>query len=370
MGWWEAVLKSVNVRLTLGGITASGWRRPLTAGVIVLISASLSVGCGDLRPSDPSETSSSDAATASRPSTTTELPAVPANPPASIALVTRMLEQGSADALERGVTIYAAVSTDGWNRAAQVNGGEQLRMWSTAKAVTATAALTTAAKKGGQPTSELDAAMRDAIQRSENCRQRRVVLWLQEMAGGPADAADAVRSTLASAGIDDVDVPQTAAAPDAECIDYLNASSATNPLGPSLLLGTAKWTAVGASRFSLGLAAGSFGAAGRKVYCLMKLPKQRSREQKDPTAYTAAVDWGAGKAMASLKPAYKSGWGGVEQQSFIAGQIVALRVHDVYYGVAVFGAPVTQPVNDDPGKTEVPAAVENLLELLAPVLAP
>ncbi len=357
--------------MTLGGITASGRRRPLVAGVIVLISASLSTGCGDLQPSDPSATSSSGAATTSRPSTTTELPAVPANPPASIALVTRMLEQGSADARGRGVKIYAAVSTDGWNRAAQVNGGEQLRMWSTAKAVTATSALTTAAKKGEQPTSELDAAMRDAIQRSENCRQRRVVLWLQEMTGGPDGAADAVRSTLARTGIDDVDVPQTAATPDAECIDYLNASSATNPLGPSLLLGTAKWTAVGASRFSLGLAAGSFGAAGRTVYRLMKLPKQRSREQKDPTAYTAAVDWGAGKAMAGLEPAYKSGWGGVEQRSFIAGQIVALRVHDVYYGVAVFGAPVTtQPVNDDPGKTEVPAAVEDVLELLAPVLAP
>ncbi len=357
--------------MTLGGITASGRRRPLVAGVIVLISASLSTGCGELLPSDPSATSSSGAATTARPSTTTELPAVPANPPASIALVTRMLEQGSTDALERGVTIYAAVSADGWNRAAQVNGGEQLRMWSTAKAVTATSALTTAAKRGKQPTSELDAAMRDAIQRSENCRQRRVVLWLQEMTGGPSGAADAVRSTLASTGIDDVDVPQTAATPDAECIDYLNASSAPNPLGPSLLLGTAKWTAVGASRFSLGLAAGSFGAAGRRVYRLMQLPKQRSREQKDPTAYTAAVDWGAGKkAMAGLKPAYKSGWGGVEQRSFIAGQIVALRVSGVSYGVAVFGAPVTQPVNDDPGKTEVPAAVEDLLALLAPVLAP
>ncbi len=350
-------------------MTVSGW--PLAAGVIVLISASLSVGCGELRPSDPSATSSSGAAAAdSRPLTTTELPIAPANPPASIALVTRMLKRGSADALDRGVKIYAAVSTNGWNRAAQVNGGEQLRMWSTAKAVTATSALTTAAKKGEQPSIEIAEAMRDAIQRSENCRQRRVVLWLQELAGGPSGAADAVRSTLASAGIDDVDVPQTAATPDAECIDYLNASSATNPLGPSLLLGTAKWTAVGASRFSLGLAAGSFGDAGRRVYRLMQLPKLRSREQKDPTAYTAAVDWGAGKAMAGLKPAYKSGWGGVEQRSFIAGQIVALRVSGVDYGVAVFGAPSTQPANDDPGKTAVPAAVENLLELLAPVLAP
>ncbi len=346
-----------------------GDRSSLAFGLILLVSCGGLVGCGKLKSSDPSPLSSPSVANTSAPTTAEDL-AVLQNHSAPIRLVQRTLQRGSDDAQDRGVKIYAAVSADGWKRAAQVNGGEQLRMWSTAKAVTATTSLLTALDEGKPPPSELAEAMRGAIQRSENCRQRRVVLWLQEMAGGPAGAADAVRSTLSSAGADDVEISQTAATPDAECIDYLNASSAANPLGPSLLLGTAKWTPVAASTFSLALAAGEFGSAGRSVYRLMQLPKQRSREQKDPTAYTADVAWGAGKAMDGLKPAYKSGWGGVEQKNFIAGQIIALRVSGVSYGVAVFGSPDVQPANDDPGKTAVPAAVEEVLSLLAPVLAP
>lgn len=281
--------------------------------------------------------------------------------------VQRALRRGAGKASALGVRVSAAVSSSEWPRSAQVRGGDEFRMWSMAKAVTAVAALR-AAKGGGEVPAELRSSVNGAIKGSENCRQRRAVLWLQQLTGGSGEAAAAIRSELKRAGATDFSVSAQPAAPAPDCVEFLKSSSVSDPLAPSLQVGTSTWSVDSASRFALALAEGKLGSAGREVFGVMQMPKRRSREQKNPQDYTAAIDWGAGRELGSLNPAYKAGWGGVEQQKFVAGQLVALSLGVGSFGVAVYAVPDSQPSIDDPGQTKAPAAIEAVLAELRPAL--
>ena len=342
------------------------WRvGSLVAGIAVAV---LTTGC-EVPVFDPSGKAGQD-----EPRETISVPAAPVPttaevPPAvSRQEVQRALRRGAANARTMGVKISAAVSSPEWERPAQVNGSDEYRMWSMAKTVTAVAALRAAREQGTVP-SELRSSINGAIKGSENCRQRLAVLWLQELTGGPEAAADAVSAELDQAGASEVSVSSQPAPPAADCIGFLKASRVPDPLASTLQLGTSTWSVDSASRFALALAEGTLGEPGNEVFGVMQLPKRRSREQKSPGDYTAAIDWGAGRTLSGLNPAYKAGWGGVEQQDFVAGQLVALSLGVGDFGVALYADPDQQPPIDDPGQTKGPAAIEGVLRELRRTIA-
>lgn len=336
------------------------------AAVAVALGAS---GCG-IPVFDPTSNSGDE-----KPRETITVPAAPPPAPATVEEpptasrqdVQRALRRGAAKAGSLGVRLSAAVSSSEWGRPAQVHGSDEFRMWSMAKAVTSVAALRAARSTGDVP-AELRSSISGAIKGSENCRQRRTVLWLQEMTGGTDAAAEAVRAELERAGAGRFSISSQPAPPAQDCIAFLRGSSVPNALKPSLQLGTSTWSVESASRFALALAEGELGSPGREVFGVMQMPKRRSREQENPLDYTASIDWGAGRELGSLNPAYKAGWGGVEQQRFVAGQVVALSLGVGSFGVAVYGVPETQPPIDDPGKTQAPEAIEAALAELKPTL--
>ncbi len=240
--------------------------------------------------------------------------------------------------------------------------GRRMRMWSMSKPVTAIAVLQALESTGARPSAAVRRAMTDAIVRSENCGQRRMVLELQQLAGGTAGAAQAFRTVLGAAGVTRPVIPPEPRPPDAICRDYLtrNAGGLPDPLGNALLLGTAEWTTVDAARFAAALGDERYGDAGETVFSLMRQRKLRSRENTSSDRLTGPLDWGAGKALAGRRPAYKAGWGGVNQRAFLAGQLVALRTPDGVVAIAAMFHPNQQPPLDDPGRTRAGAALEGI----------
>src|SRR4029453_5078416 len=78
--------------------------------------------------------------------------------------------------------------------------------------------------------------------------------------------------------------------------------------------------------------------------------------------FTADLDWGAGRALAELDPAYKAGWGGTLQGAFVAAQGAAAGLPDG--GTRAPGGafhPAAPPSRDDPGLTAGPAAIESVM---------
>lgn len=289
----------------------------------------------------------------------------------------RVLHRAVRDAARLGDgTVQAAVMLDGWRRplvAASEPGAAQrpMRMWSIAKVVTAVALLRELGweTRGGrrEPSDQVAAAMQDALVRSENCRQRRMVLGLQSLAGGPEGAQAALREVLRKAGAEadlDVDVE----APESLCYEYLETQrgSIADPFAPTLLLGTATWRIADLARFLHALGSGVYGRAIQaRLLSLMRAPKGRSTEVPSED-FTADLEWGAGNALAGFNPAYKAGWGGTLQDSFMAAQGAAVELEDGRTMVfAVAFHPHTQPPKDDPGLTAAPAAIERVMGLLA-----
>ena len=271
--------------------------------------------------------------------------AVPAMAAALTSAVRRTEQLGGA--------VEAAVLAPGWS--APVSAGDaqrQVRMWSMSKPVAAVAALE--ATHGTKPSAQLMSAMTRAITRSENCPQRRVVLGLQALTGGPTQARAALRGVLAHAGATHAAITSSAPPPEAACQPYLQSSGLKDPMAGALTLGTSRWTVLDAVHFAAALGAGEYGRPGQTVLGLMQRTKHPSEELGDPSEYTPDPAWGAGKAFAGMHPAYKAGWGGVQQQSFLAGQLVV--VHGV--AIAAFFHPSTQPPIDDPGQTKAPQALE------------
>jgi len=282
------------------------------------------------------------------------------------------LERAVADAgRAAGGTVQAAAMLDGWTRpavAASEPGAERrpMRMWSIAKVVTAVAVLRALGwgdRPGRRPSPQLEEAMHDALVRSENCRQRRMVLGLQQLRGGPDGARSALAEVLAEAGAGaelEVDVE----APESLCLEYLatQEGSIADPYAPTLLLGTATWRIADQAAFLHALGSGTYGEAiERRLLSTMREPKGASTEVPREE-FSAALDWGAGRALAGLDPAYKAGWGGTLQGSFMAAQGAVVELGDgrtIAFAVAFH--PDVQPPKDDPGLTEAPLAIERVL---------
>jgi hypothetical protein len=248
------------------------------------------------------------------------------------------------------------------------------RMWSMSKVATMIALLQSLGwedRPGETPSPEVLEALVGALTRSENCRQRRVVMELQRAVGGIPAARQAIAREFASIGAGVVPGSQVAP-PETLCLPFLEGQrEAPDPLAPTLLLGTSRWRVGDAVRLAHALAVGSFGTAvSEKVLELMQAPKQPSRESQ-PGELTAPLEWGAGTVFADLDPAYKAGWGGSLNGNFLAGQIavVPLSRHE-HLSLAVVFHPDVQPIRDDPGITVAPQGIETVMSAVRSALGP
>lgn len=281
--------------------------------------------------------------------------------------VAAALSAGVRRAAALGGSVEAAAMLAGWPEPVVVTSAGDgasrwMRLWSMSKIVTMVAVLRAAGWAGsaGSPLSaELEDALEGAIVRSENCRQRRVVLALQRAAGGPEEARRAVGEVLGVAG-GQVRTSADVEPPDPSCVEYLESQrEIPDPLASGLLLGTSEWRIGDAIRFTDALGRGAYGkAVTERVLAEMRAPKAASREVA-PGELTAPLDWGAGDAFSGLAPAYKAGWGGSQDGEFLAGQIALVDLDRVgRLAIAVIFHPDVQPPSDDPGRTAAPRAIE------------
>jgi hypothetical protein len=306
-------------------------------------------------------------------------PADSSTPASDASAVPSGEERRLAAALRRGVdraaalggSVEAAAMTDRTPNpivaTSELRGPNRyMRMWSMSKVATMVALLR-ALKWGDRPgeatSAEVEAALRGAITRSENCRQRRVVLELQRAAGGIAAARRAMAEVFTLAGAQpriDTEIE----APEPHCVPYLQSQrEIPDPLAPALLLGTSTWRVTDAVRLAHALATDAYGAAiSARVLGLMSAPKQPSRESP-PGELTAPLDWGAGVAFAGLDPAFKAGWGGSMNGNFLGGQlaVVPIGAND-HLAIAVMFHSEAQPSRDDPGITAAPGALQAVME--------
>jgi hypothetical protein len=282
------------------------------------------------------------------------------------------LRHGVDAAAELGGTAEAAIMLHGWRTpliaSSEARGnGRFMRMWSMSKVATMIAVLRGLGwgQLPGRPISpELDQALHGAITRSENCRQRRVVLELQRLSGDTAAAREAIAAVFRDAGAE-VRVGTQIAPPEAGCVEYLNTQTElAESLAPALLLGTSTWRVGDAVRLVDALSTNTYGAAiSREALGLMRLPKLPSREVK-AGELTAPLNWGAGESLPTETP-YKAGWGGSLNGNFLAGQIALADLPGV--GRAALAAvfhPDQQPSRDDPGITAGPEALDAIFSTL------
>jgi hypothetical protein len=291
----------------------------------------------------------------------------------------RALQEGVDEAAQLGGQVEAAAMLDrspaplvATSAAGAAN--RYTRMWSMSKVATMIALLRSLGwgdRPGETPSPEVLEALTGALTRSENCRQRRVVLELQRAVGGIPAAREAIAREFAS--IDAKAVPGSQVAPpETLCLPFLSQQrEVPDPLAPTLLLGTSRWEVGDAARLAHALAVDSFGAAlSAKVLELMAAPKQPSRESQ-PGELTASLDWGAGKVFGELDPAYKAGWGGSLNGNFLAGQIAVVPLPGrEHLSLAVVFHPDVQPARDDPGITVAPQGVEAVMRAVRSALGP
>jgi hypothetical protein len=282
------------------------------------------------------------------------------------------LQRGVTAAAALGGTVEAAIMLDGWRApliaSSEARGKERfMRMWSMSKVATMIAVLRGLGwgHRPGRPISdELEEALHGAITRSENCRQRRVVLELQRLSGDASAAREALQTVFAEAGAE-ARIGTQIARPEENCLEYLNTQTElAEPLAPALLLGTSTWRVGDAARLVHALATDTYGAAiSHEVLRLMRLPKLPSREVR-AGELTAPLDWGAGESLPMGTP-YKPGWGGSLNGNFLAGQIALADLPGVGRA-AVVGVfhPDRQPSRDDPGITEAPQALDAIFSSL------
>jgi len=280
------------------------------------------------------------------------------------------LRRGVAGAAELGGDVEAAAMTDRSSSpivasSERSGAGRYMRMWSMSKVATMVALLRSLnwGEEPGKPTSpEVDSALEGAIRRSENCRQRRVVLELQRVTGGVEPARSAMADVFALAG-GRPRMDNETEAPEADCIPFLESQSELDdPLAPALLLGTSTWRVTDAVRLAHALATDAYGKAiSGRVLGLMRAAKLPSRESL-PGELTAPLEWGAGVAFAGMEPAYKAGWGGSQNGNFLAGQLAVVPIGGGdHLAIAVMFHPDEQPSRDDPGITTAPDALQTVM---------
>jgi hypothetical protein len=245
-----------------------------------------------------------------------------------------------------------------------------MRMWSLAKPVEALAVLEVAERQGVRTTPAFEVAMERSLRRSENCSARRMVLELEQLTGGPEGARNAFADVLAESGARAMPGTQRdgAAEQSAHCTAFLeqHGDGLRAPNGVAVLLGTSEWTIRDAIAFAHALGSGRFGGAGERVLATLAQPKLLSEEPG--AVFTAATNWGAGEALATFGPAYKSGWGGTQQHDFLAGQYAVVEANGHRVALAVVFHPSEEPDADDPGSTRAPAALAGFYEEVARAL--
>ncbi|HEV7615447.1 MAG TPA: hypothetical protein VGO36_04385 [Solirubrobacterales bacterium] len=305
--------------------------------------------------------------------------AAAAEPTTAERRIATALKAGVARAAALGGKVEAAAMLSASRRplvATSEAGGEQpyARMWSISKVATMVAVLRLLGwddRPGRALSPEVESALEGALTRSENCRQRRVVLELQRLAGGIPEAQNALARVFTQVGGEIVPGTQVEA-PESLCVPFLSEQNEIpEPLAPALLLGTSRWRVTDAVRLAHALAVGAYGeAVSSRVLELMRAPKHPSRES-DPSELTAPVDWGAGAVFFGLIPAYKAGWGGSLNGNFLASQIAVVPVGGgEQLALAVTFHPATQPSRDDPGITAAPAAIETVMKAVRSVTVP
>jgi hypothetical protein len=292
---------------------------------------------------------------------------------AEAARVDRALARSVSAAAALGGSVEAGVIGAGWRdpvieTSTAAGDSRWMRMWSMSKVATMIAVLRLLGwgERPGRPVpAEVEEALQGAIRRSENCRQRRVVLELERLAGGAAGARAALAAVFGAAGAQ-ARIGSALEAPESSCVPYLETQhGVADPLAPALLLGTSTWRIGDAVRLAGALSAGTFGRAiSRRVLALIRAPKLPSREVA-AGELTAPLDWGAGTVFAGHSPAYKTGWGGSMNGNFLAGQIAVVTLPgEGRLALAVMFHPDEQPSRDDPGITAAPAAVELVMRSL------
>jgi hypothetical protein len=274
-----------------------------------------------------------------------------------------------------GGSVEAAAIGNGWPDPAveTSEAAGRSRMWSMSKVATMIALLRLLGwgERPGRPVQpEVEEALQGAIRRSENCRQRRVVLELERLAGGAAGARAALAAVFRAAGAR-ARIGSAREAPESSCVPYLETQhGVADPLAPALLLGTSTWRIGDAVRLAGALSAGTFGKAiSQRVLALLRAPKLPSREVP-AGELTAPLNWGAGRAFAGFDPAYKAGWGGSMNGNFLAGQIAVVSLPGGRrLALAVMFHPDEQPTRDDPGITAAPAALELVMRAVRKAIA-
>jgi hypothetical protein len=241
------------------------------------------------------------------------------------------------------------------------------RLWSLAKPISAIAAYQLAMAGGRSPSASLVTAARDAITRSDNCGERRVILEIEKQAGGIRAARVAFHRVLAEAGVHlTTTIRRSPLKEDPECVAYL--SKRAGPLRNTDVwqFGTSEWTTWQAVAFAHALADGTYGRAGVSILNLMKLHKQPELSSLEgPTGEQIKdLQWGAGRALSAWAPAYKAGWGGARRGRFLASQVVVLKTRPAA-ALAVVFYPSVQPRTDNLGETVAPRAISRLFAVVS-----
>ncbi len=245
------------------------------------------------------------------------------------------------------------------------------RMWSMSKPVAVIATYKAAQRQGEALGTSLVTAATDAITRSDNCAERRIILGLQQLTGGLAPALSAFDEVLAQAGDRAAITPERGVLSEPSCLAYFRQRAPTNtPNAEAWEFGTDEWTVAQAAAFAHALADGAYGSAGRFALALMAMPKRASLASiEGPSGdHIANLQWGAGTAFAPWHPAYKPGWGGSEQGNFLTGQIVVLETANPPVAIAAMFYPTKEPATDDVGATAGPEALEAMFDRIREAL--
>jgi hypothetical protein len=283
------------------------------------------------------------------------------------------LDHGVRDADELGGQAAAAVWISGDARPLLSGPADTPhRMWSMSKAVVSIAALQAV---HAEPDPVMGSALADAIRRSDNCAIRRVIVGLQQRLNrGVMGTEASFDGVLTDAGAGIETTPQAAAA-EAACVPYLDrhrGGLSSGDLGVTPQFGTAQWSVRDAIAFTHALGDGVYGAAGAYLLGLMAESKQSPLEEPPPPS-APALDWGAGAVFPrAWRPAWKAGWGGSQQHpaDFLAGQLVVLHLARTTVAAVALFLPSSQPIDDNPGITSAPVAIERIFAAVRSGLQP
>lgn len=304
--------------------------------------------------------------------TTGDAPSVvsPAETNASRAALLEAVQRGVELAEAGGDRASAAVWPAGWKQPIVVAGHAPPlgRMWSLSKPATAVAALQAATESGSAPSAGLKQGIKDAIRRSDNCGQRRIVLGLQQLSGNSqAKAITKFSGVLKEAGVSikPGSIQRAQDADDvADCRTYLTSvaplQGAANT--PAAQFGTAEWSPKQAAEFAHALATDTYGSSGEYVLDAMSKPKLPPRaDTSNNPIEPIQLNWGAGNVFSGWEPAYKSGWGGKATGNFSVAQLVVLRSIDPSPAIFAVVYPKAPAADENPERGTAPSGIEAIL---------